>query len=190
MSDTLTSTQAETVEAICNDLIRNFNSSTRLLGMIAHLEQIEDARICIEVFHREWSMCDDTFPYRRKMTALLRKWRARCGRPHFPMDGGARAFFDALPENVQIFRGCSHRRIRGLSWTTKREVAEQFSRGHRGIGVPQPVIARALIDKTKGVFTAITERNEGELIVWPQLLEQIAFYRQGEDGKWIRLPAS
>lgn len=187
LHDALTPVQAGVVEAICDELICHFNSATRLAGMIERLEQIEDARVCIEVFHREWSVCDDTFPYRRKMIALLRKWRTRNGHRHFPMDADARAFFDPLPETVRIYRGCSQRRIRGLSWTTRREVAERFARGHRNIEVPQPVIARALIDKTKGVFTAIADRGEGELIVLPRLLEQVSYCRRGEEDTWISL---
>lgn len=186
--ESLSTSQLETVKAICYDLGRNFDSSTRLAGLIYHLDQIEDARVCIEVFQREWSGCDDTFPYRRKMVALLRKWLRSCGGPHFPMDAEAQAVMDTLPETIRIYRGCSRRRIRGLSWTTRREVAEEFARGHRNIETPQPVIARASILKNSGVFTAIADRDEGELIVWPQLLERVSYSWWGKNEQWISLP--
>jgi hypothetical protein len=63
-----------------------------------------------------WDMCDDTWGYTR---ALLRLMRAQKARPYIP----------PLSWPVRIFRGCSRPRVRGVSWTMDRKVAEEVCSG-------------------------------------------------------------
>jgi hypothetical protein len=56
-----------------------------------------------------------------------------------------RKFFVELPAQVQVFRSRSRPRVRGIAWTTDRIIAEGFARGHRGIRVPDPILASAII---------------------------------------------
>lgn len=98
------------------------------------------------------------------------------------MDSEALDFFTALPDPVVIYRGCQETRIRGLSWTTERAVAERFARGHRSIAVSNPVVVRAEIPKT-AVFFAVTDREEAELIIEPRRLRKLTL------EKYVQQPA-
>jgi len=89
------------------------------------------------------------------------------------MDANDAAFYDSLPDEVAVYRGCSRPRMSAISWTTDRQVADIFARGHRGIRVPDPVIASAVIPKS-AIFTVVTSRNESEVIVDPRRLRKLA----------------
>src|SRR5262245_38026515 len=75
-----------------------------------------------------WSMCDDTWWAKPILLDLM---RSQDTRPDI----------EPLQWPVQIYRGCSRLRVRGLPWTMDRKVAEGFARGHRGKSVPDPVVA-------------------------------------------------
>jgi hypothetical protein len=83
-----------------------------------------------------------------------------------------RTFFDALPAHVQVFRGCSRPRFRGVAWTIDRTVAEGFARGHRSIPVPEPVVASALIPK-EYIFFVTDVRSEKEVVLNPSRLRSL-----------------
>jgi hypothetical protein len=70
---------------------------------------------------------------------------------------------------LQVFRGCSRARVCGIAWTMERTIAEGFARGHRGIRVPDPVVASALIPKD-AIFFATDDRNENEIVLNPRRL--------------------
>jgi len=78
-----------------------------------------------------------------------------------------RQFFETLPPLVRVFRGCARLRVRGIAWTVDRAVAEDFARGHRGIRVPEPVVASALIPK-EHIFFVTNERQEKEVVLKPR----------------------
>lgn len=79
--------------------------------------------------------------------------------------------FDTLPDEVQVFRGCSRERVAGL-WSLSRDVATQFAHGHRGIIVPNPIIAEATISR-RDIFAVMTSRAEQELVLDPDKLTRI-----------------
>lgn len=70
------------------------------------------------------------------------------------------------PDRLTVYRGASRARIAAVSWTTDLEVARRFASGHRGIGVPDPVIAMAEISGDE-VFWATDDRNESEILCLP-----------------------
>ena len=80
------------------------------------------------------------------------------------LEGKNLAFYQSLPQSVEIHRGCSIERKRGLSWTTDPKVAADFATGHRGIRVPNAVIARTIIPKDQ-ILSVITDRQECEVII-------------------------
>jgi len=82
------------------------------------------------------------------------------------MDPADRAFYDALPDRVTVFRGCGRRRVRALPWTTDRECAAYFARGGRFAPPPDPVIACGEIAKTN-LFFVSTDREECEVVLDP-----------------------
>jgi hypothetical protein len=77
-----------------------------------------------------------------------------------------------LPDTVEVFRGCSHPRLRGVSWTTDRAVAWSFARGHRGIRMPDPAVATAVIPKEE-IFFVAAARQESEIVLNPDRLRKI-----------------
>ena len=139
------------------------NSATRL-ALLLHLLREEDGPVFWSVFNAAWPGCDATWAKRHELVALIRRktpWRAFAE----PDDA---AFYDGLPAHVNIYRGCTRRRVAGVSWTTDRDVAADFACGHRGIPVRNPVIASATIPKSM-VLAAHTERKEAEVLISPRI---------------------
>jgi len=136
------------------------------------LSLIEDAhsKLFWPALIRNWSGCDDTW---RTTTRLLGAMQAH---ERFPRQGfyseEQRVFYDSLPDSVEVFRGCSLPRLRGISWTTDRAISESFARGHRSIRVPEPVVASAVIPK-KEIFFVATDRQESEIVLNPDRLRKI-----------------
>jgi hypothetical protein len=94
-------------------------------------------------------------------------------KPALPFfDSSQRQFFDALPSQVPVFRGCSASRVRAIAWTTSRAVAEGFARGHRGIPVPEPVVASAIIPK-EHIFFVTDKWAQREIVLNPRRLRKI-----------------
>lgn len=113
-----------------------------------------------------WSGIDDTWSQRVRLLGAMRK-HARRLNPHTFMSQEERREFDALPVSITVFRGCSRRRSNSVSWTLRKDVAEGFARGHRGIPVPDPVMASGQITKD-GVFAFLLNREEAELLIDPR----------------------
>ena len=114
-----------------------------------------------------WSVCDATWHARTRLLQVLRAMEPAV--PFFSPE--QRAFFDALPAQINVFRGCSGPRVRAVSWTTDRTVAEGFARGHRTLGVPEPVVASAIIPK-QYIFFVTNDRNEKEVVLNPRRLRR------------------
>jgi hypothetical protein len=119
------------------------------------------------VFLDYWSVCDVTWWYQDWLISTLRQ--------HAPaiLPDAEQKIFNALPERVQVFRGCSRARIKGVSWTTERRIAEGFARGHRGIPVPDPVVVTGMIGK-RDIFATNDDRNEHEVILDPYRLQELS----------------
>ena len=80
------------------------------------------------------------------------------------------------------FPGCSRPRVRGVSWTMDRKVAERFARGRRFIPVPDPVVAEAVVER-EAVFAVLNERKESELLIDPRRLRKLVV--QEWEGKTL-----
>jgi hypothetical protein len=136
------------------------NSHERILVLLVRLASAPPA-IFWPVFAKCWSMCDATWWVRDALLLTLRRQAP-----------GPALTDDAIPERVRVFRGCSHERVLGVSWSTARTVAEGFARGHRGIPVPDPVVASGTIDK-RDVFFATDDRSEREVVLDPDGLRDL-----------------
>jgi len=119
------------------------------------------------VFCNLWSACDATWWHQELLIFVLRRYAPAI------LSDDERKIFDALPERVQVYRGCSRERIKGVSWTTERHIAEQFARGHRMIRVPDPVIASAVIAKSD-IFITNNDRDEHEVLLDPDHLQELS----------------
>lgn len=148
------------------------NSTDRLAAMLA-LTEGADASVFWTVFHRAWSNCDDTWDQRAALySALVRHAPAV---PH--LKGNDLEFWNALPEVVTVYRGGDWLRRRGMSWTTDKEVAEGFARGHRNIRPVWPVVLEARIKK-RSVLTVFTDRSESEVLVRPRALQRMTWEKR------------
>lgn len=156
-----------TPDEITNDLLRHFDSATRVAAMIRALSTVSRP-VFWKVFLSVWNVCDDTWSHRAEILKLLRL-HAPC-RPFMGEEDAA--FFDSLPAVVTIFRGTTRVRVRGLSWTTEPRIAFDFAGGHRGIRLPEPVIAEARIAR-EAVLAVATERQESELLIDPKALRSL-----------------
>jgi hypothetical protein len=147
------------------------NSANRLEALLRLVER-QPSRVFWPAFIEGWPNCDATWLCQRELLKLLRAHHAEDPGPGY-LPGDCREFFDGLPDPVEVFRGCSRPRIQGASWTTNRAVAEGFARGHRGIRVPDPVIASAVIPK-EVIFAAFTDRQESEIVLDPRRLAKLS----------------
>jgi len=122
------------------------------------------------IFQTGYYTLDDIWQYRTELKRLLDR-RPSAGN-YF--DKSDKASYDRLPELFTVYRGCSFPKIRALSWTTDRSIAEEFARGHRIIAVPLAVVAQATIPK-EAVYTVATGRSESEVVVNWRRLRQVSF---------------
>lgn len=140
-------------------------SSNRLKQMLDEVDCLPTEAFW-RIFQEVWPTCDGTWAQQEALLDLLRF--------HWPFDAylgkADRGFYESLPDVISVFRGCSRDRLFGLSWSTDWTVAETFARGHRGIYVPNPIIAEAKISKA-WILAVSTARGEGEILVDPDALE-------------------
>jgi hypothetical protein len=101
---------------------------TRALWLAMASAPIPEASV--RLFLKWGNMCDAPWQWRAAFAGNLR-WA--CGKIRLVdlLDPNNRAFFEALPLLVTVWRGCEAGRERGISWTTNREIASQFARGKR-----------------------------------------------------------
>jgi len=145
-----------------------YASSENRLSTVLSLLEFAPSEIFWPAFMDAWSVCDATW---RARTRLLRVLEAmQLAEPFFSQ--AQRRFFDGLPANVPVFRGCSRPRVLGVAWTTDRTVAERFARGHRSIRVPEPVIASAIVPKER-IFFVTDDRSEKEVVLNPRRLRSL-----------------
>lgn len=126
------------------------------------------------VFLEAWPKCDDTWECRHDILEAMDFYRGFF--LSYATDA-ERAFYDRLPNWITIYRGCSRDRVFGLSWTLDRKVAERFARGHRGIMVPDPVIAEAKV-RTREILAVFTDRKEAEVLIDFTRLQRVKISNQ------------
>ena len=75
-------------------------------------------------------------------------------------------FYDSLPEEFTIYRGCGADASDGLSWTTDKKIAYKFARGHRYIPVKRPRLLSATIRKSwHDIVFVSNDRKESEVVL-------------------------
>jgi hypothetical protein len=143
-------------------------SSEDRLSCVLSLIEFAAPGIFWPAFMEAWSSCDATWDARARLLPALQDME-----PAVPFFSQAqRAFFDALPAQVKVFRGCSRPRLRGVAWTTDRTVAEGFAKGHRTLRVSEPVVASAIVPK-ENIFFVTNDRNENEVVLNPRRLRRL-----------------
>ena len=141
-------------------------NSTNRLAALLDLTAFEEPKVFWQVFHENWSDCDNTWGLQDDILGQL-EW---FGQDDDHMTDEQQAYLSGLAADrysrITVYRGCSRARIHGLSWTTNPQIAQEFARGHRGITVPDPVVGKAKVRRSF-IITAIRDREEDEIILNP-----------------------
>ena len=141
-------------------------SSEEQIGPMMRLIVTQPPHIFWPVFLTNWPRCDNTWAFNCVMPQALR----RPGSAIEFLDAVDRAFFESLSDEVTVYRGCYSKSVNGISWTTDLRVAEGFAHGHRGIRVPDPVIAEGKISKSD-IFAVFCGRQESEVLCAPEIVD-------------------
>jgi hypothetical protein len=124
----------------------------------------------MQIFLEIGNMCDAPWPYRSRIAEDLRAALAKV-----PLVGllspAARSFYEALPDLVPIWRGREAGRERGLHWTIRRALAEDFARGKRCWN-RNPTLVSAEIPK-QHILAVFVSRDEDEIVVDPRRLRNV-----------------
>jgi hypothetical protein len=123
----------------------------------------------------EFSSCGRTWFYMPELRRLAESAKQPSCAQY--LSGAALTRFDRMPSRIRVYRGCSRARIDGLSWTINRAVAESFAYGHRGVRVPNAVIATGTISKND-IYGLIVDRSEEEVLLEPDLLSGVENHNQ------------
>lgn len=154
---------------ICERLIL-FDSQNRTRELL-YATIVVPTHVFWPVFLEEWTRCDCVWPYKGWfLESLRRNQRRQPARPYMSAD--AALVYDALPPLLTVYRGCARYRVRGLSWTTDREIAEKFARGIRFDLEPDRVLAQAVIPKAH-IFAPFVSRSENEIVLDPRRLRAL-----------------
>jgi hypothetical protein len=84
----------------------------------------------LALFLEWWTVCDAPWKWRSLLAKELR-YTLRHVRLVDILSNEARAWFDSLPPEIELYRGCERGRERGLSWTADINVALKFAWGRR-----------------------------------------------------------
>lgn len=74
-------------------------------------------------------------------------------------------FYDSLPREVTIFRGQDADDLVGLSWTTDKDIAIHFAKGHQDNLNARPFLIQAIIAKAD-IAGAYTNRGQCEILIY------------------------
>jgi hypothetical protein len=112
------------------------------MGGVLDLRPRMDYSDWLTVLGEVWTYCDNV----REHSAELRRLLGTAG-PLLPMmNAEEMAAYDALPDQVTVYRGCSARYMKGASWTLDEGVAKKFTVLARFM-VPDPVLVTASVRK-------------------------------------------
>lgn len=76
-----------------------------------------------------------------------------------------RAAFEALPDQITVYRGCYRNNKWGLSWSLERELAAGYPFLHRYRQDDQALLVKATVPKSD-VVALKGDRGESEIICW------------------------
>ncbi len=157
------------IEYICE--VCSMVSSAELAEVMLAQIRRQPPEIFWPVFFQNWPSCDDTWYLRDDLLWQLQRNEEAAPGVNF-LCAEARAAYDALPDQVKVFRGSSRERVMGISWTTDRDIAIGFAQGHRGRKVTDPVIASGVVPKW-ALYGVCIDRGEADVILDPQYVDEI-----------------
>lgn len=175
------STNDDDVEAAEARIFARSDSHFRLESLLYEIDQMP-SRFGLKLFKNVWSSCDDTSGLWGEVEDFLFQCADEADFREF-LTPEEHIWFEKLPDRFRVYRGCDASRSSGLSWTTSREVALGFARGHRGITFPNPVVLSGTVRKQNVLF-ATNDREEFEVMVGFEDVrdKRVTSYRQGPKG--------
>jgi hypothetical protein len=154
-------------EVLC--YLLRFDSYARTEPM-TYMMMFAPPRHRLQIFLEMGNEYDAPWPYRSRIAKAL-----RCSIAQVPLvellEPEARDFYMALPDPVQISRGCERGREHGLHWTIRRALAEAFAHGKRCRNA-NPTLVSAEIPK-RHILGVFVSRDEDELVVDPRRLRKL-----------------
>lgn len=147
--------------------LRLCNSYNRLPTIIALAPSLEISD-WLTILGEEWECCDnigqftDDLIWSDPFGCLLDDPEQLRG---YLMDSGEQAAFDALPDDLTIYRGCYAINKWGLSWTTDRAIAERFPTLHRYRQDGPSLLVTARVRKAD-ILAVKGGRDEAEIICY------------------------
>lgn len=155
-------TSDDDVEAAIARLFSQSDSQSRLESLLHEVNWMPP-RFGLKLFKNVWSACDDTSGLWDEVEHFLFQCAEVVDFRAF-LTPEEHVWFGTLPDRFRVCRGCDVSRSGGLSWTTNREVALSFARGHRGVTFPNPVVLSGAVHKHDVLF-ATNDREEFEVLV-------------------------
>jgi hypothetical protein len=115
-----------------------------------------------------WGRCDNIAQHWPEIDAAFVRYLKRRRFPiRAAMDADALAFYDSLPQQVEIWRGCYAGNRYGYSWTTDRALAAQFpffNRYRQPDAEANALLLGGIVAKDTIAFVN-THRAESEVVV-------------------------
>lgn len=121
-------------------------------------------------FNLIWNACDAAEEVTEEIVEMCRNHLP--GRSPEFMDAENRAFFEALPDPVKVWRGCSRDYVMEPSWSTDSNVAERFAANNRFHKIVKPTLASATI--AKSAIFAVFSGGEREVFLDPWMLDNVS----------------
>jgi len=145
-----------------NDSLHRYCDSYELLPTLISSHELMDRNLWLATVGLNWSSFDNVWKYREELLSLFQGLT----RKQFDllMDEDEIRCLNKMPESIDIYRGCYEINKNGISWTTKREIAEEFTTLNRyRIDEETPLLLKATFPRSHAVLKL--NRQEFEIIV-------------------------
>jgi hypothetical protein len=154
------------IEDVHNWLFKNFGSHERLPVLLDVAEaDIMDYDDWLTVLGEQWPYFDNVGVHKDCLFAVVWDMVSDIETviPQM-MSAEERAAFNALQEQITIYRGCGPRNMFGFAWSLDREVAAKFPFMRR-YWTDQPRLLTATINKSRAAALKLG-RDEHEIVVF------------------------
>jgi hypothetical protein len=152
-----------TVEQV-KEALRFCNSYTRLPTLLSYARWLDDANWLV-LLGEEWSVCDNVSVYLNDLIdSPLGDCQGGCPIREM-MTAEEQTQYDALPDQVTVYRGCYAPNKWGLCWSLSADVALRFPSLIRYRMEGQPLLVKALAKKER-IIALKLDREESEIITY------------------------
>lgn len=152
---------AITVEE-ANGFLHRYYDSYELLPALINFHESMDWNLWLATVGSNWSSFDNVWGHREELLTLLQGSTRK--ELDLLMDEDELSWLFKMPEIIKIYRGCYEINKHGISWTTKREIAEEFPTLNRyKIEGETPLLLEATFPRSHAVLKL--DREEFEIIV-------------------------